>query len=328
MDFQPVLDAIDAEIRPLLGAAGTVASYIPALARVPAERFGIALRTHDGAEACAGDATTPFSIQSVSKLFTLTLAMRCLGDRLWERIGREPSGNPFNSLVQLEFEAGRPRNPFINAGARAVADRLVTQARIGTCEADGDGGEGPRGDGVPRDARDDLLALMSDLAGEPVAFDPEVAASEARTGFRNVALVNFMKSFGKIDNDVADVLDMYFHQCAIRMSCVQLARAAGFLCRDGAHPLGRDGAHAIVTDRQARRINALMLTCGTYDAAGDVAFSIGLPCKSGVGGGIVAVVPDRLTLCVWSPALDAAGNSPLGLKALELFVAKTGLSVF
>jgi glutaminase len=324
MNFQTVLDEIDAEIRPLLGAAGKVASYIPALARVPAERFGIALRTHDGEEACAGDARTPFSIQSVSKLFTLTLTMRCLGDRLWERIGREPSGNPFNSLVQLEFEAGRPRNPFINAGALAVADRLVTQARIGAC-------------GDARDARDDILALMSDLAGEAIAFDPEVAASEAATGFRNVALVNFMKSFGKIDNDVADVLDMYFHQCAIRMSCVQLARAAGFLCRDGIHPLsgeragGGEGdvdARAVVTDRQARRINALMLTCGTYDAAGDVAFSIGLPCKSGVGGGIVAVVPDRLTLCVWSPALDAAGNSLLGLKALELFVAKTGLSVF
>jgi glutaminase len=326
MNFQTVLDEIDAEIRPLLGAAGTVAAYIPALARVPAERFGIALRTHDGEEACAGDAREPFSIQSVSKLFTLTLAMRCLGDRLWERIGREPSGNPFNSLVQLEFEAGRPRNPFINAGALAVADRLVTQARAGACEGDGD-----RPGGGPRDARDDLLALMSDLAGEAVAFDAEVAASEAATGFRNVALVNFMKSFGKIDNDVADVLDMYFHQCAIRMSCAQLARAAGFLCRDGAHPLGRGratDAGNVVTDRQARRINALMLTCGTYDAAGDVAFSIGLPCKSGVGGGIVAVVPDRLTLCVWSPALDAAGNSLLGLKALELFVGKTGLSVF
>ena len=321
MNFQTVLDEIDAEIRPLLGAAGTVAAYIPALARVPAERFGIALRTHDGEEACAGDAREPFSIQSVSKLFTLTLAMRCLGDRLWERIGREPSGNPFNSLVQLEFEAGRPRNPFINAGALAVADRLVTQARAGACEGDGD-----RPGGGPRDARDDLLALMSDLAGEAVAFDAEVAASEAATGFRNVALVNFMKSFGKIDNDVADVLDMYFHQCAIRMDCVQLARAAGFLCRDGAHPL--DGAPAVCTERQTRRINALMLTCGTYDAAGDVAFSIGLPCKSGVGGGIVAVVPDKLTLAVWSPALDATGNSLLGLKALELFVAKTGLSVF
>jgi glutaminase len=171
-----------------------------------------------------------------------------------------------------------------------------------------------------------LLALMESLCGEPIGFDAEVAASEAATGYRNYALANFMKSFGKLDNAVESVLDLYFHQCALRMSCVQLARAAGFLCRDGRHPRG--GEADITTERHTRRINALMLTCGTYDAAGDVAFSIGLPCKSGVGGGIVAVVPDQLTLCVWSPALDATGNSLLGRKALELFVAKTGLSVF
>ncbi|MET0540451.1 MAG: glutaminase [Variovorax sp.] len=303
-DFQAVLDEIDAKIRPMLGHGGKVASYIPALARVPAERFGIALRTCDGIEACAGDAMEPFSIQSVSKLFTLTLAMQHLGERLWERIGREPSGNPFNSLVQLESEQGKPRNPFINAGAIAVADRLVSLG----------------------DAKADILALMSSLANEPIGFDEEVAASEAATGYRNYALANFMKSFGKLDNDVDPVLDMYFHQCSIRMSCMQLARAAGFLCRDGGHPI--EGEHAVTTERQTRRINALMLTCGTYDAAGDVAFSIGLPCKSGVGGGIVAVVPDRLTLAVWSPALDTTGNSLLGMKALEMFVGKTGLSIF
>ncbi len=316
MNFQPVLDEIVATLRPQFGAAGTVARYIPALARVPAERFGIALRTCEGAEACAGDAAVPFSIQSISKLFTLTVAMRNMGDDLWQRIGREPSGNPFNSLVQLESEQGKPRNPFINAGAIAVADRLLSLSGPGA-------GHGAGSDGK---AKADLLALMSDLAGEPIGYDDEVAASEAATGFRNVALANFMKSFGKLDNDVAAVLDMYFHQCALRMSCVQLARAASFLCRDGEHPA--EGRQEVTTARQARRINALMLTCGTYDAAGDVAFSIGLPCKSGVGGGIVAVVPDKLTLCVWSPPLDATGNSLLGLKALELFVARTGLSVF
>jgi len=279
MNFQPVLDQINAEIRPLLGQNGKVASYIPALARVPAAQFGIALRTCDGVEACAGDAATSFSIQSVSKLFTLTMAMRCMGDDLWERIGREPSGSPFNSLVQLENEQGKPRNPFINAGAIAVADRLVSHSAS-------QGG-----------AKADVLALMSSLCGESIAFDDEVAESEAHTGFRNVALANFMKSFGKLDNDVAPVLDLYFHQCALRMSCVQLARAASFLGTDGAHPVM--GQPQVVTERQARRINSLMLTCGTYDAAGDVAFSIGLPCKSGVGGGIVAVVPDQLTLCVW-----------------------------
>lgn len=303
MHFQSLVEEIVAELRPELGRAGQVASYIPALARVPAAQFGIALRTCDGEEAHAGDSTTPFSIQSISKLFTLTLGMRELGEALWERIGREPSGNAFNSLVQLESEHGLPRNPFINAGAIAVTDRLVSLF----------------------DAKAEMLRLLSSVCGEPVHFDEEVAASEAATGFRNIALANFMKSFGRIDNDVGAVLDAYFHDCAIQMSCLQLARACGYLCRDGAHPYT---GHQILTERQARRVNALMLTCGTYDAAGEFAFRIGLPCKSGVGGGIVAVVPDRLTLCVWSPALEPSGNSLLGMKALELFTGRTGLSVF
>ncbi|MBC7377979.1 MAG: glutaminase [Burkholderiaceae bacterium] len=302
-DFQQVLDDINSAIRPHLGKEGKVASYIPALARVSAQQFGIALRTCDGHEAASGDAAVPFSIQSMSKVFTLTLAMKHLGERLWERIGREPSGNPFNSLVQLEQERGKPRNPFINAGAIAVADRLVTQGH----------------------AKAEILALISSLCGEAVQIDAEVAQSEADTGFRNAALANFMKSFGSLDNDVATVLDVYFNQCSISMSCAQVARAAGFLCRDGRHP---HSGGPVVSERLTRRINSLMLTCGTYDAAGEFAFRIGLPCKSGVGGGIVAVVPDQLTLCVWSPALDATGNSLLGMKALEMFVGKTGLSVF
>jgi glutaminase len=303
MDFQAVLNDIAQEITPLLGAGGQVASYIPALARVSPMQFGMALRTCDGQEAAAGDSTQPFSIQSMSKVFSLTLAMRSLGDTLWERIGREPSGSPFNSLVQLETERGIPRNPFINAGAIAIADRLLTLG----------------------DAKSDMLALLSSLCGEPVAIDAEVAQSEAETGFRNAALANFMKGFGTLDNAVSTVLDVYFNQCAIRMSCVQLARAAGYLCRDGAHPYA--GAQ-VISEAQVRRINALMLTCGTYDAAGEFAFRIGLPCKSGVGGGILAVVPDTLSLCVWSPALDKTGNSQLGRMALELFASKTSLSIF
>ncbi|MEO6364215.1 MAG: glutaminase [Caldimonas sp.] len=286
MHWQALLDDIATELRPRLGAEGKVASYIPALARVSPLQFGIALRTGDGQTAAAGDALVPFSIQSVSKLFTLTLAMRTLGDALWERIHREPSGNPF-----------------INAGAIAVADRLVSAG----------------------DARAKLVEMLSGLAGEPIGFDDEVAASEAATGYRNIALANFMKGFGKLDNGAAEVLDFYFHQCAVRMNCVQLARAAGYLCRDGAHPLGGD---AVVSERQARRLNALMLTCGTYDAAGEFAYRIGLPCKSGVGGGIVAVVPDRLTLAVWSPAVDGSGNSVLGTAALEMFANRSGLSIF
>ncbi|WP_229722961.1 glutaminase [Xylophilus rhododendri] len=306
MDLQAVLDGIAATLAPRAAAgAGKVADYIPALARVPAAHFGIALCTRDGTQAAAGDAHQPFSIQSISKLFTLTLAMQTLEDgEIWQRIGREPSGNPFNSLVQLESERGVPRNPFINAGAIAVADRLVTHG----------------------DAKRRLLELLSGLCGETIAFDEEVAASEAATGYRNIALANFMKSFQRIDNPVEAALDMYFHQCSVAMSCAQVARAAGYLCRDGLHPL--DDSSQVVTERQARRLNALMLTCGTYDAAGEFAYRIGLPCKSGVGGGIVAVVPDTLSLCVWSPGLDHSGNSALGMEALELFVGATGLSVF
>jgi glutaminase len=303
LDFQTILDDINQQIRPLLGSEGQVASYIPALARVSPLQFGMALRTRSGLEAATGDSATPFSIQSMSKVFSLTLAMHSLGETLWERVGREPSGSPFNSLVQLETERGIPRNPFINAGAIAVADRLLSQG----------------------DALSNLLGMLSSLCAQPVLRDAEVAQSESDTGFRNTALANFMKGFGTLDNDVTRVLDVYFNQCAISMNCMQVARAAGYLCRDGVHPYDDS---QVVNEAQTRRINALMLTCGTYDAAGEFAFRIGLPCKSGVGGGIVAVVPDTLTLCVWSPALDKTGNSHLGRAALELFVAKTGLSVF
>ena len=304
MNFQTVLDEINAEVRPLLGTGGAVATYIPALARVSPLQFGIALRTCDGQEAAAGDSTTPFSIQSMSKVFSLTLAMHSLGETLWQRIGREPSGSPFNSLVQLETERGIPRNPFINAGCHCGGRPA---AEPGRCQSRRTG------------------AACRACAVKLFCIDPEVAHSEADTGFRNAALANFMKAFGTLDNDIAQVLDVYFNQCAISMNCVQVARAAGYLCRDGAHPYG---GPQVITEAQTRRVNALMLTCGTYDAAGEFAFRIGLPCKSGVGGGIVAVVPDTLSLCVWSPALDATGNSHLGRMALELFVTKTGLSVF
>lgn len=303
MEFQSILESIVDEVMPLT-REGQVATYIPALARVPKEQFGIALRTVDGLEASAGSSDVRFSIQSISKVLGLTLGMHEVGERLWERIGREPSGDPFNSLVQLEHEHGVPRNPFINAGAIAVADRLVSA--------------------LP-DAKGALREMVSSLADTAIGFDAEVAASEAATGFRNVAMANFMKSFGKLDNPVDTVLDLYFHQCSLAMSCVEVARAFGYLCRDGLHPFGGE---APLDARQTRRVNALMLTCGTYDAAGEFAYRIGLPCKSGVGGGIVAVLPDRLTICVFAPGLGPTGNSVAGMRALELFVEKTKLSVF
>ncbi len=302
-ESQAVLDRIDAELRPTLGE-GRVASYIPALARVPADRFGMALCSVDRVQVGAGDASTAFSIQSVSKVLGLTLALQAIGVEVWQHVGREPSGNPFNSLTQLEFEQGLPRNPFINAGAICIADQLVS---------------------AYTDPKLALLQLVERLCGEPVGFNEEVARSEREAGFRNAALANFMKSFGRIRNPVDAVLDVYFHQCALAMTCSQLARSFGYLANEGVQP---GSGERIVTPRQARRINSLMLTCGTYDAAGEFAFLIGLPCKSGVGGGIVAIVPRQLSLCVWSPALDAAGNSVAGRRALELFVTQTGLSVF
>ena len=302
-NFDAILGAIANEVTPLFGE-GHVASYIPALARIPPDQFGIALRTADGREYSAGSARTPFSIQSISKVFTLSLAVQQVGESLWDRIGREPSGDPYNSLVQLEREHGVPRNPFINAGAIAVADRLVSRFA---------------------DPKREVQRFVSELCDQEVSYDEEVAASEAATGFRNIALANFIKSFGKLDNPVEPVLDLYFHQCALSLSCLQLARACTYLCQDGRNPLR---GQQVLSDRQARRVNALMLTCGTYDAAGEFAFRIGMPCKSGVGGGIIAILPDQLSLCVWSPGLGGSGNSVAGMRALELFVEKTRLSVF
>ena len=283
---------------------GEVASYIPALARVPAERFALSVAPVEGPAVHVGDHDEAFSIQSVSKVFTLTLAMHHHPGEIWERVGREPSGDPFNSLVQLEHEQGVPRNPFINAGAIVVAD-LLTQCLD--------------------DPLDRLLALVSDLAGAEVAIDGEVARSEDESGYRNRALANMMKGFGNLHGDPEAVLDTYFAQCAIAMTSDQLARALGYLANDGVDPTS---GRRVLAVEQARRVNALMLTCGTYDAAGEFAFRVGIPCKSGVGGAVVGVIPHHLSACAWSPALDATGNSVRGRAALESLVTRTGLSVF
>ena len=284
---------------------GTVADYIPELAKVSADHFGIAVIAADGTEHVAGDADTAFSIQSVSKLFALVEALSRGGDRVWDRVGREPSGSTFNSIVQLEAEGGRPRNPFINAGAIAVTD-LIAQ---GTREGIGD-----------------ILRLIRGLAGDDsIAVDGAVAYSEAATGFRNAALGNYMKAFGTIDGPVASTLDVYFHQCAIAMSCRQLARSGRFLAHGGVDP--RSGRN-VVSPERARRLNALMLTCGHYDASGEFAFQVGLPAKSGVGGGILAIAPGRASIAVWSPGLSPQGNSLLGTAALEELAQAMGWNVF
>lgn len=304
LDYQNILDTIAEEVEPLTWK-GAVADYIPSLARVPLGQFGMCAVTLDGRQYSVGAADHRFSIQSISKLFALTQAFRMLGDALWERVGREPSGNPFNSLVQLEYEGGKPRNPFINAGALTVTDILCSRSV---------------------NAHVSILHFLRRLSGRnDIHFDQEVAASEAATGHRNAAMAHFMKSFGRIHSPVEVLLDSYFHQCAIAMSCRELAHAALFLANRGILP---DSGEHLLTASAAKRISAVMLTCGTYDAAGDFAYRVGLPAKSGVGGGILAVVPGEMAVCVWSPGLDTSGNSLAGGMALERFTTLAGNSIF
>jgi len=302
-ELQALLHRLATEARPF-AAHGRVADYIPALASVDPSRFGIALATVDGDVLGAGDFETRFSIQSVSKVFSLALVLARDGETLWRRVGREPSGNPFNSLVQLEYERGIPRNPFINAGALVVVDRMLSHV----------------GDAVTP-----LLGFLRVEAGaHDVAVDLEVARSEASQGHRNAALAHFMASYGNLDNPVDTVLDHYVRHCAITMSCRELARAGLFLAR---HGVRADGTQ-LLTRSEAKRINAVLLTCGTYDAAGDFAYRVGLPGKSGVGGGILTILPGRGCLVVWGPAVDRVGNSVAGVEALDRFTTVTGWSVF
>jgi glutaminase len=305
-DLEQVLADLAAEMaaRP---DRGEVATYIPQLGRVDPKRFGIAVSTADGRMLVAGDAEEPFSIQSVSKVFALTLALGEVGDALWKRVGREPSGNPFNSIVQLEHENGIPRNPFINAGAIVVADILL---------------EGHE----PKEAIGEALRFTQFLADDDtITIDRAVAASERATGFRNFALANYMRAFGNLKHAPELTLGVYFHLCAIEMSCLQLAMAGRFLAHGGRNP---DTPHSVVSGERARRINALMLTCGHYDGSGDFAFRVGIPGKSGVGGGILGIVPGVASLAVWSPGLNAVGNSKLGSLALEKLARRMNWSIF
>jgi glutaminase len=305
-DLQSVVTDIAAEMaqRP---DRGEVASYIPELANVDPNQFALVVVDADGHVAAGGDADVPFSIQSISKVFTLTLALGMVGDRLWKHVGREPSGNPFNSIVQLERERGVPRNPFINAGAIAVTDVILSGHQ-------------------PREAIGEILRFLQFLSGDSsIVIDETVAASEKRTGFRNTALANYMKSFGVISNPVDFTLGVYFHHCAIAMSCRQLAMATRFLAYSGRNP--STGLSVVSTER-ARRINALMLMCGHYDGSGEFAYRVGLPGKSGVGGGIIAVAPGKASIAVWAPGLDHHGNSHLGRIALEELTRRLGWSIF
>ena len=298
-----ILDRVADAVRGVLGN-GRVANQIPVLASADPRAFGLAVATVEGDVQGVGDWRQRFSIQSISKVFTLALVIEQDGEALWARVGREPSGTPFNSLVQLEHEHGIPRNPFINAGALIVTDRLLSLT----------------GDAYGAVER----FLRTECAGPEIASDPVVASSEAGHGHRNAALAHFLAGYGKLENPVDRVLDHYIRHCAIAMSCAELAMAGGFLVR---HGVRRDGSR-LLSRSDAKRINAIMLTCGTYDAAGEFAYRVGAPAKSGIAGGILAIIPGRCSLCVWGPGLDDKGNSIAGITALDALTTMTGWSVF
>jgi len=264
----------------------------------------MAVASNDGEVHVVGDCDVPFSVQSISKVFSLALVVANDGDQIWQRVSREPSGNPFNSLLQLDQERGKPRNPFINAGALVVTDRLHS---------------------LTGDASASMRELVRRESGNPDIYgDPDVARSESQQGHRNAALAHLLASYGNLECPVEAVLEQYFWQCSLSMTCRELALAGSFLSRNG---IRADGTR-LLSGSHAKRINAVMLTCGTYDAAGEFAYRVGLPGKSGVGGGILAVIPNRCTICVWSPALSPSGNSTAGLAALDAFTTRTGWSIF
>lgn len=284
---------------------GKLASYIPELSKVDPDKLGIHLVTVEQQHYAAGDSSEKFSIQSISKVFSLALAYRELGGELWQRVGVEPSGTAFNSLVQLEAEKGIPRNPFINAGAIVVCDVLVSQFD---------------------DPKQSLLNFIRHVSGnDDIDYSAKIVSSEKSVSYRNNALINLMKDFGNINNDINQVLDLYFHLCSIEMTCKELAESCLFLACNGNNPFG---AGKVTSSSQSKRLNSIMQTCGFYDEAGEFSFRVGLPGKSGVGGGIIAVHPGKFTVAVWSPALNEKGNSLKGINILESLTTNTELSIF
>lgn len=304
IDYQEILESIYHEIKPLFGQ-GEVASYIPALANVLPDRFAMSLHLFDGRVYSVGEADFRFSIQSISKVFAFTLALKHYRSSLYERVGHEPSGDPFNSLVQLEYEHGIPRNPFINAGAIVTIDALYSIYKEKTFKQ--------------------ILSFIEKLTYKKIDYDKEVFESELDCGYLNFALINMIKSYGNIKNPTQDVIETYFKQCSVKMNTKELAKSMLFLAHHGKNPLTKE---RIIRNSTAKRINSVMLTCGHYDASGDFAYRVGLPGKSGVGGGIVAIIPNKMALCAYSPRLNKYGNSLIGTKALELFTTKTGMSIF
>ena len=304
MDYQKVLEDIYHSIQPY-AKEGKQADYIPELAKVNPDQFGMCIHTLNGEAASIEQADTRFSIQSISKVFALAMCLSIKGDDLWTRIGKEPSGTAFNSLIQLEVEHGVPRNPFINAGAIVMADILLSHL------------DNPE---------EEFLHFVRAVAGNStICYNEHVAVSERSNGYLNAAIANLLKYHGTIDNDIETVLHFYFLMCSVEMSCRELSKA--FLAFAN-HRSKFEFAGIALTTSQVKRMNAIMQTCGFYDEAGEFAYLVGLPGKSGVGGGIAAIYPLQYSVAVWSPRLNTKGNSVMGIKALELLTTVTKESIF
>jgi glutaminase len=284
---------------------GIVADYIPELAKANPEWFGISIVTAEGQSFDVGDFRQLFSIQSVSKPFLFGLALEDHGrDAVLGRVGVEPTGEAFNAIV-LDESSNRPFNPMVNAGAIATADLIAGK------------------DFPERVTR--MLAMFGRFTGRDVYVDNSVFMSERATGHRNRAIVHLMRNFGMVGEHFEESLELYFQQCSVLVTCHDLAVMGATLANGGVNPV--TGVRAIQADF-VKDLLSIMLTCGMYDYAGEWAFRVGLPAKSGVAGGVVAVVPGRLGIGIFSPRLDAKGNSVRGVRVCEELSRRFGLHAF
>ncbi len=299
MEYKEILKTIYDEVDNL-DNSGKVASYIPELAKVNASKFGVFLQPINQQGCGVGDFNEKFSIQSISKVFLFLLVYKDIKSDLWKRMSFEPSGDSFNSLIQLEMEHGVPRNPLINAGAIVLCDILI--------------------DLYPN-PKEIFIEFIRKLAlDNTINYNKTIAKSENKTGYTNYAIANLIKSYGNLNNDVNTVTDLYFHVCAVEMTCNELSTTCLLFANEGVIPKTNE---RILSKSRTKRMNAVMQTCGFYDEAGQFAFKVGLPGKSGVGGGIMAIYPHKYSIAVWSPKLNKKGNSVKGMKFLELLTTET-----
>ncbi len=304
MNYEAIIEKVYKETN-IIPNSGKIATYIPELANVDPTMFGVHMTNLKGEGIGMGDNLEKFSIQSIAKVLSLTLAYKIVGETIWKRVDVEPSGTKFDSLLLLEMNYGIPRNPFVNSGAIVICDILISHLE---------------------NAKEEFLAFVREVSNLPdLVYSDKIADSEKAHGYRNVALCNFIKSLGNIENDPTEVLDFYFDMCSLEMNCQQLSHTFTYLANGGRKIT--DGSK-IISKPQSKRINALMLTCGFYDESGEFAFKVGLPGKSGVGGGIVAVYPKHYAIVVWSPPLNPNGNSFLGMRFLEEFTTHSDFTIF